>query len=97
MLVWDDNNPPERLKVYDRGINVEGAERNEALITYRHGEIHTPVLDNREALQMLVQDFADTIQGRGRPLADGAAGLRVLRLLEATDRSIAEGGVRVDL
>lgn len=97
MVVWDDNNPAERLKVYDRGIDVSGEERDEALVQYRRGDVRIPVLDNTEALEDMIYAFATAIQTGQPSITDGRAGLRIVRLLEATDRSIAQGGARVDV
>ena len=93
-LVWDDLNPQQRIAVYDRGVDLQTQARDaenqltEAKISYRLGDIHIPALPEKEALANVVAEFADAIVEGRAPLTDGAAGLRVLEVLEATDRSL---------
>lgn len=102
-IVWDDINPAGRLAVHDRGVDTRQAgcvppdERREALISYRTGDTLIPALPEREALRSVMAEFSAAI-GEGRPaLTDAAAGLRVLRLLEAASRSAESGGARINL
>ncbi len=97
MLVWDDNNPAERLKIYDKGINVSDEDREKLLVSYRHGAAQIPALDNSEALMNMIGEFAASIREQRAPLTDGECGLRVLKTLEAADRSLANDGMRVEL
>lgn len=96
-LVWDDLNPQQRLSVYDRGVNFEkattsAAQRKAQAVSYRLGDTWSPALPEKEALGLMVQEFADSIHG-GRPSrTGGVAGLRVLSVLEAASRSLAAGG-----
>jgi predicted dehydrogenase len=98
-LVYNDLNHWEPIKVYDRGISV--AESPEArrglLISYRTGDIWSPHVEQAEPLQEVVRHFADCIRTGRRPLTDGAAGLRVVRILEAAQRSIKAQGGRITL
>jgi predicted dehydrogenase len=98
MLVWNDLDPAEKIKIYDKGIVVrQGAqeERNRLLVSYRSGDMHAPQLDHTEALSLVVREFASCIE-EGRPaLTDGEAGLRVLRVLEAAERSVKADGANV--
>jgi predicted dehydrogenase len=94
-LVYNDLNFAEPIKVYDRGISLaETAEaRHGVLISYRTGDIWSPHLEQQEPLQNVVRHFADCIANKSTPLTDGEAGLRVVRILEAAQRSIkAQGG-----
>ena len=101
MLVWNDLDQAEQIKVYDKGIEVQQGEREKKerlLVSYRSGDMYAPRIDHIEALSLMVKEFADCIQ-EGRPaLTDGKAGLRVLKVLDAAERSIkAEGAnVRID-
>jgi predicted dehydrogenase len=102
-IVWDDINPAGRLAVHDRGVDTRQAgsvppdERREALISYRTGDTLIPALPEREALKSVMTEFAAAIS-EGRPArTDAAAGLRVLRLLEAASRSAQTGGARINL
>lgn len=101
MLVWNDLDPAEKIKIYDKGIDVKQDEREQKeqlLISYRSGDMYAPQIDLTEALSLVAKEFADCI-GEGRPaLTDGEAGLRVLRILDAAERSIKADGanVRID-
>ncbi|MBC8478261.1 MAG: Gfo/Idh/MocA family oxidoreductase [Candidatus Delongbacteria bacterium] len=93
MIVYDDNEPSEKIKVYDKGIEVtsrEGAYKQ--MIQYRTGDMWAPKLDNLEALSFEINHFLDCIE-KGIPSdTDGRAGLDVVRVLEASSRSIQENG-----
>lgn len=98
MIVFDDMQMSEKLKIYDKGVDIEtkkGVYRT--LVQYRRGDMYSPVVDTREPLVSLVQEFIDSIREDRKPLTDGESGLSVVRLLEAADRSIKEGGRRVEL
>lgn len=96
-LVWDDLNPQQRVSVYDRGIDLgtqrdDSADRARSTISYRLGDTWSPALPEREALGSMATEFATAIR-EGRPArTDGRAALRVLRVLEAATRSIADAG-----
>lgn len=98
MLMWDDLNQEEKLKVYDKGMDVttrEGLYR--VLATPRFGVMNAPVVPNTEALRAEVAYFHECIQTGERPHNDGHAGLRVVKMLEATDRSLREDGKVIEL
>jgi predicted dehydrogenase len=95
MVLYDDIEPTEKVRVYDRGIHF--AESTEALkqhvnVAYRLGDMHAPVLDQTEALRIECQHFIDCVRTGSRPITDGLAGLRNVRLLEAAERSMRRGG-----
>jgi predicted dehydrogenase len=99
-LVWDDLNPQQRLSLYDRGVDLEHAApgndpdgRRDAVISYRLGDMHAPTIPEREALGLMVEEFANAIRDGRAPLTDGSAGVRVLSVLEAASASLANGGV----
>ena len=101
-LVWDDMNPQQRLSVYDRGIDLNldaGAAglsaRTTASVSYRVGDMYAPALPEREALATMVGEFAAAITERRAPRTDGAAGLRVLSVLEAARTSLSDSGAMV--
>ncbi|GAA3110254.1 Gfo/Idh/MocA family protein [Streptosporangium carneum] len=99
-IVWDDVNPAQRLAVYDRGVEVEALgpdERRQKLISYRTGDVLVPALPEQEALRNMMTEFADAITEGRAPVTDGAAGVRVLTLLEAVSRSLELGGIRVEV
>ena len=99
--VWDDLNPTQRLAVYDRGVDrtdpatLASDTRRQALVSYRLGDMVAPALSEREALRMVMAEFAAAIT-EGRPaFTDGQSGLRVLAMLEAASASLTAGGVFV--
>jgi predicted dehydrogenase len=101
-LLWDDLNPQQRLSVFDRGVDlvqqsVDSADRRTASISYRLGDTWAPALPEREALSEMVAEFATSIREDRSPATDGAAGLRVLSVLEAADTSRRARGALVDV
>jgi predicted dehydrogenase len=99
MVVFDDLEASEKVKVYDRGIsfNQSVANRHELMIGYRTGDMWAPQLPVREALSAEAAHFVDCITHSTRPTTDGHAGLRVVRVLEAATRSMAAHGQLVDV
>lgn len=98
-LVWDDLDPIQRVSVYDRGVDVidnedDGAE-TQRRIAYRTGDMIAPALREREALASMFDEFVAAVRERRPALTDGEAGLRVLRILEASRLSMASGGTAV--
>ena len=93
MAVYDENLPAERVKVYDRG--VESLSIEELRRSYRAGDIHTPRVPDTEPLLIEMRHFLSCVRGETVPLSDGAAGLRVVRVLEAAMRSLRSGGSRI--
>jgi predicted dehydrogenase len=101
-LVWDDQNPQQRLAIYDRGvdfaaINADNSQREAAAISYRLGDMHAPSLPEQEALGNVATEFAAAIAEGRAPRTDGEAGLRVLNVLEAAGRSLGRNGELVPL
>jgi predicted dehydrogenase len=100
MVVYDDLEPSEKVRVYEKGVSLgtgDGAERARALVDYRVGDMWAPHLDKTEPLELVCRDFVRAIEDGRRPLADGGLGLQVVRILEAAQRSLARGGERVAL
>jgi predicted dehydrogenase len=98
MVVYDDNNVGEKVKIYDKGVDISSPEGEYAArVQYRTGDMHAPALERREALQCETLHFAECIANGKRPVTDGAAGLRVVRVLAAAERSMAECGRAVKL
>ncbi len=99
MIVYDDLEPTDRVKVYDKGVsvNVDDSERRRVLIDYRTGDMFAPKIDKTEPLFAACSHFADCALNGNTPLTDGEAGLRVVRILEAAQESIAKSGAEVTL
>jgi predicted dehydrogenase len=94
MIVYDDNEPSEKIKIYDRGVTyVEKAEDvYQILVQYRTGDMLAPKLDSSEALKLVSKEFVDSITQNRKPLTDGEKGLRVVRLLESANQSLKQKG-----
>jgi len=100
MLVWNDMDEAEKIKIYDKGIEVQKGEhekKKQLLISYRSGDMYAPLTDRTEALSLMVEEFAKCIEEDRPALTDGEAGLRVLRVLDAAQRSIKADGANVRL
>jgi predicted dehydrogenase len=93
MLVWNDLDADEKIKVYDKGVKITNREDvHELLVSYRSGDVWAPKVEQTEALKVELQYFIDCILHDQTPFNDGAAGLRVVRLLEAADQSLKDRG-----
>ena len=98
MIVYNDMNPAERVKVYDTGYEIKSDEdRTKLLIDYRAGDIFTPHLNNTEALFAMADDFITSIQNKTIPTSDNSIGLTVVKILEAADKSLQNNGARINL
>jgi predicted dehydrogenase len=94
MVVFDDLEASEKIRVYDRGISVDPSPENvyQMLVGYRTGDMWAPKLEVSEALSVEAAHFLDCITRGTRPRTDGEAGLRVVRLLEAASESMMNQG-----
>jgi predicted dehydrogenase len=98
MLVWNDLEADEKIKVYDKGVELtNGNGVHDLLVSYRSGDIWSPRCDGTEALNMELDYFAKCILRDETPINDGNAGLRVVRMLEAAEQSLHERGKIVNL
>jgi len=98
MLVWNDQAADEQVKVYDKGVSVTSREGvYNLLVNYRSGDMWAPRLERAEALTHELGYFVDCIAKGETPVNDGKAGLRVVKMLEASTKSIRERGALVYL
>jgi len=103
MIVYDDVEPSEKIKIFDKGITLNGNGKGngeqlyELLVGYRTGDMLAPQLDMTEALLREARHFVQCIEKGEEPLANGQSGLRVVRLLEAATRSMRDRGRVVEL
>ncbi|MEH2263606.1 Gfo/Idh/MocA family protein [Nostoc sp.] len=99
MIVYDDLEPSEKVKIYDKGITVNGNSESvyQMMIGYRTGDMYSPKLDMTEALKTEGLHFIDCIEKGDRPITDGEAGLRVVRILEAATQSLKQQGRLIEL
>ena len=94
MIVYDDIESSEKIKVYDKGVVVKNGPESlyNLMVSYRSGDIYTPRIDVTEALNVEARHFADCIENGTTPITDGHAGLRVVTILEAAMRSVRQRG-----
>ncbi|MGD0884049.1 MAG: Gfo/Idh/MocA family oxidoreductase [Thermodesulfovibrionales bacterium] len=98
MLYWNDLDPDEKIKVYDKGIDVTNQEGvYNLLVSYRSGDMWAPKVEQIEALKTESEYFVDCIMNDKTPVNDGYAGLRIVRLLKACDESLRNNGHVVKL
>ncbi len=98
MLVWNDLENDEKVKVYDKGVNINNSEGlYKLLVNYRSGDMWSPQLEQLEALHQELTYFVDCISTGKDPFNDGCAGLRVVKMLEAASESIGKRGSLVYL
>lgn len=98
MLVWNDLEADEKIKVYDKGVQVKNRQGvYELLVSYRSGDMWAPKIEQTEALKLEAEYFLDCIEKNETPFNDGAAGLRVVKMLEAAHRSLKQKGAAVAL
>ena len=93
MLVWNDSVADEKLRVYDKGIEITNRESMyNTLVNYRSGDMWSPKVDQTEALKKEAEYFIECIYNDVNPVNDGQAGLRVVELLEGCDNSLKKNG-----
>jgi len=98
MVVWNDLVADEKVRVYDKGVQISSGEGiRDLLVSYRSGDMWAPQLQQVEALHVELDYFADCIMNNKIPFNDGHAGLRVVRMLEAAEKSIRKKGELVRL
>jgi predicted dehydrogenase len=99
MILYDDLEPSEKLKVYDKGINVTPRQEDvyKMLVSYRSGDMWAPRLDNTEALQTEALHFIDCVENGRQPDTDGPAGLRMVSMIEAAETSLRHRGRLIEL
>jgi predicted dehydrogenase len=98
MLVWNDLEADEKIKVYDKGVHISSREGlYNLLVNYRSGDMWSPQVEQIEALKQELAYFVDCIAKDQTPFNDGVAGLRVVKLLEAANQSVKQRGAFVRL
>ncbi len=99
MIVYDDMQSSEKVKVYDKGVEIVPDEeaRRQVLVEYRVGDMTAPKIETTEALKLMSREFLDAITEDRTPLTDGKAGHRIVRILEAANQSMARNGTLVEI
>jgi predicted dehydrogenase len=98
-LIYNDLHVDEKIKVYDRGIDVgeDPEQRHKAMISYRSGDVWSPNLATREPLSRMAEHFVDCIKSGQQPISNGKTGVRIVKILDAAQRSIKSQNGRVNL
>ena len=90
MLVWNDLEPDEKIKIYDKGVDVRTKEgQYNLLVDYRSGDIWVPKIEQTEALRRIAEKFVDYVTNGGTVMNDGTAGLNVVKMLTAANESLS--------
>ncbi len=98
MVVWNDLDADEKVKVYDKGVSIAAGQGvYDLLVSYRSGDMWAPRVEQTEALKAECQYFVDCIADGKEPFNDGQSGLKIVRMLEAADRSVKDRGKLVRL
>lgn len=99
MILYDDIEPSEKVKVYHKGITVTPGPEDvyKMLVSYRSGDMWAPRLDNSEALQTEAKHFVDCVENKLQPESDGLSGLRMVKMIEAAERSLRNRGELIDI
>jgi len=104
MLVWDDISSDEKIKIYDKGVDITNANGiHKLLVSYRSGDVYVPHdvyvprIDNTEALKLEADYFVECLENGHKPFNDGEAGLKVVKMLEAADKSLKSEGKKIRL
>lgn len=98
MLVFDDMENSEKIKVYDSGVEITTQEGiYDALVQYRIGDMYSPKVNQTEALNLGVKEFLASIKEDRQPLTNGVEGLKIVKILEASDESIKRKGKLISL
>ncbi|UPT66258.1 MAG: Gfo/Idh/MocA family oxidoreductase [Sphingobacteriales bacterium JAD_PAG50586_3] len=98
MIVFNDLEPTEKIRVYDTGYQLKTREEQQSiLVDYRVGDIYIPKLDTKEALLGMATDFVNCIKTGGIPISNIDLGIYVVKVLEAAQKSIKENGREVKI
>jgi predicted dehydrogenase len=93
MLLWNDLEADEKLKIYDKGVEMRGRQGlYDLLVSYRSGDMWAPKVEQSEALKVELNHFVECVTNDRVPMNDGVAGARVVKLLEAAEQSLKERG-----
>ncbi len=98
MVVFNDLEPSEKIRVYDTGYNFKtDEEKKRLLVDYRTGDVFIPKLEMKEALLGMANDFINCIENKGTPISNANLGLEVIKILEAAQQSIKQNGKEIKL
>jgi predicted dehydrogenase len=99
MVLYDDNQPSEKIKVYDKGVELDFTKEElyHLKVQYRVGDMYSPKIEDHEALALAASHFVDCVSNGKIPLTDGEAGLEVVKVLVASSESLKKNGVPVKI
>ena len=98
MMVFNDLEPSEKIRIYDTGYNYKtDEEKNRLMVDYRTGDVYIPKLESKEALFGMASDFINSIINKTEPLSNAQLGLDVIQILEASQQSIKNNGKEIIL
>jgi len=98
MLLFNDLEPTEKIRIYDTGYDYKtDEEKRKVLVDYRAGDVFIPKIDSKEALFGMASDFINSIKNNTKPISDFESGLNVIRILEASQKSIKQNGKEIIL
>ena len=99
MIIYDDMEPSEKVKVYDKGVDIikDPEQIYDMLVQYRTGDMWAPKIEITEALKNIALEFTSAINENRKPFTDGKDGWKVVRILEAANKSIKNNGQVVEL
>jgi predicted dehydrogenase len=93
MVLWNDLDADEKVKVYDKGVKIESCDGlYDLLVSYRSGDMWAPRVEPTEALKLEAECFVDCVLNRKIPVNDGHAGYRIVKMLEFSDQSLKNRG-----
>jgi predicted dehydrogenase len=98
-LLYNELDPSERLKIYDRGVDstLDPESKRRIAVSYRSGDVVAPRLEPIEPLRQMIEHFADCVHHGKTPISDGEQAIRVVQILSASEESLAKGGASIDL
>jgi len=98
MVVYDDMEPSEKVKLFEKGVQIKGKENeSKALVEYRIGDMYAPHIEQTEALSLVAKDFVEAVCRGRQPVSNAHVGLNVVKILEAADYSMRMGGKSMNL
>ena len=97
MIVYDDLEPTEKVRIYDSGYSIKypEEEKNRILVDYRMGDVYIPKLDTTEALKGVAEDFINCIKTGEEPVSNWKTGISIVKILEASQKSIENKGKEI--
>lgn len=99
MILYDDNQPSEKIKIYDKGVEMISTKEDlyHMKVQYRVGDMYAPKVEDLEALALETTHFVECINNGTQPITGGLAGLEVVKILEASKKSLEGNGIPIDL